>query len=83
MSTLPQRCVANPACGWCGDKNSCIPGTDRGPLAPCLRQTYLFNAPGSAWNPLRASQININTEEKLRITAHPDFNLVKPGNTYN
>jgi hypothetical protein len=83
MSTLPQQCVSNPACGWCGDKNSCIQGTNRGPLAPCLRSTYLFNAPGTAWNPLKASTININTEGKLNIVGHPDFNRAKSSGKYN
>jgi hypothetical protein len=83
MSTEPLACVSNPTCGWCGDKNRCIPGTNNGPLAPCLKNTYLFNSPGSGWNPLKAGTININTEEKLVITAHPDMNRVKPENTYN
>jgi hypothetical protein len=82
MSTVPQQCVANPACGWCGDKNSCIQGTNRGPLSPCLRNTFLFNSPGSAWNPLKASQININTEGRLNIVGHPNLALVK-ANKYN
>ena len=81
LSTLPQQCVANPSCGWCGDKNSCIQGTDRGPLAPCLKSTYLFNKPSQFWNPINASQININTQGKLHITAHPDVERAKF--TYN
>lgn len=83
MSSLPQQCVANPKCGWCGDKNSCIQGTNRGPLSPCLRNTYLFSSPGAAWNPLRAGTINIDTKGKLLLTAHPDMNRVRPGNKYN
>ncbi len=83
MSTLPQACVNNSKCGWCGDKNSCINGTFNGPLAPCLRETYLFNAPSKNWNPLRAGTININTEEKLLITAHPDVKRVLTNQPYN
>jgi hypothetical protein len=83
MSTVPQQCVGNPACGWCGDKNSCIQGTNRGPLAPCLRNTFLYNTPGSNWNPLKAGTINIDTKGKLLITAHPDMNRVISTNTYN
>jgi len=83
MSTLPQACVNNPNCGWCGDKNSCIAGTFNGPLAPCLKSTYLFNAPSNNWNPLHASTININSEGKLLLTAHPDVSRILQNKPYN
>jgi len=78
LSTLPQACVNNGSCGWCGDKNSCIPGTFNGPLAPCLKSTYIFNAPNDHWNPIHAGTININTtnndkSKQLVVTSHPDF----------
>jgi hypothetical protein len=82
FSDEPQACVHNSKCGWCGDKNSCIPGTFNGPLAPCLKSTFLFNAPSKEWNPLKAGTININTEEKLIIAAHPDMGRVI-SNPYN
>lgn len=82
MSTEPQACVHNPNCGWCGDKNSCIPGTFNGPLAPCLRSTYLFNSPSKAWNPVKAGTVNIDTQEKLVVTSHPDFERIHT-NLYN
>ena len=82
MTTIPQACVNNGNCGWCGDKNSCIAGTFNGPLAPCLKSTYLYNAPSLNWNPLRAGTINIDTTPKLGeretlvVTQHPDFQRV-------
>ena len=86
MSTVPSECVTNPRCGWCGDKNRCIEGTSRGPLAPCLQSTYLYNKPSSDWNPLRASTINIdtriNSKPQLVLTNHPDFNRART-NPYN
>jgi len=83
MSSMPQACVSHAKCGWCGDKNSCIEGTNRGPLSPCLKSTFLFSSPGANWNPLRASTININTEGKLLLTAHPNMDRAKFSNKYN
>ncbi len=79
-------CVTRPQCGWCGDKNKCIDGTSRGPLAPCLKSTFLYNKPTSDWDPLRAGTINIYTKrgekDYLHLAAHPDFNRVTT-NYYN
>jgi len=83
MGTEPNGCVSNPGCGWCGDKNSCIPGTNRGPLAPCLKNTYLYNSPGADWNPLKAGTINIDTKGLIKITAHPDMGLIHSNKPYN
>ena len=83
MSSVPQACVHNSKCGWCGDKNTCVAGTFNGPLAPCLKSTFLFNAPSKNWNPLRASMININTGGALLLTAHPDMSRVLANNPYN
>jgi len=79
---MPQACVNNGKCGWCGDKSSCIAGTFNGPLAPCLKSTYLFNAPSKNWNPINAGTINIDTKEKLVVTWIPDFNKLIT-NPYN
>lgn len=57
-STEPSKCVHNMKCGWCGQSNSCIPGSSSGPLAPCLRNTYLYTAPSSEWSPLKSGTIN-------------------------
>lgn len=88
MSTLPSQCVSKPQCGWCGDKNKCIEGTSRGPLAPCLQSTYLFNKPSTDWNPLRASTINIDTRDangkpQLIVDHNPDMERTKTNLVYN
>jgi len=83
MSSMPQACVSHAKCGWCGDKNKCISGTFNGPLSPCLKQTFLFNAPSKDWNPLRAGTINIDTKGALLLTAHPDVSRVLTNNPYN
>ncbi len=82
MSTEPQACVNNPQCGWCGDKNSCIQGTFNGPLAPCLKSTYLFNAPTKNWNPILAGTVNIDTKEKLIVAPRPEMTRART-KTYN
>ena len=87
LSTIPEACVNNGNCGWCGDKNSCIAGTFNGPLAPCLKSTYLFNAPSQNWNPINAGTINIDTTknlgaDKLVVTQNPDFGRIHT-NPYN
>lgn len=63
-TTDPQSCVHNSKCGWCGDKNNCIEGNSSGPLAPCMRNTFLYMAPTPEWNPLKASTINILAVDK-------------------
>ncbi len=82
LSTNYAQCIENPHCGWCGDKHKCIDGTSRGPLAPCLRSTYLFNFPTKNWHPLRAGTINIDGQEKLKVTHNPDFTRART-NVYN
>ena len=81
LSTVPNQCVHNSGCGWCGSSNSCIPGNNRGPLANCLRSTYLFTTPSKDWNPLKAGTINIHAVDRhdeplLRITQTPDLSKV-------
>jgi len=81
MSTVPSQCVHNSSCGWCGSSSSCIPGNSRGPLANCLRSTYLYTAPSAEWNPIRAGTINIRAVDKggnpvLTMTETPDLSKV-------
>ena len=83
LSSNPPACVNNSHCGWCGDRSSCIPGTSRGPLAPCLRNTYIFNNNSPTWNPLKAGTININHGGAIQLTGHPDLNLVHVNKPYN
>ena len=58
-STAPADCINNNGCGWCGQSNTCVPGTSSGPLAPCLRNSFLYTNPPKDWNPLKASTLNI------------------------
>lgn len=46
-------------CGWCWSTQSCIPGNDKGPSAPCLRGRYEFGSPKETWNPLNTDNVNI------------------------
>ena len=85
LSTIPSQCVHNSNCGWCGSTGTCIPGNNRGPLANCLRSTYLYTAPSQNWNPLKAGTININAVDTkgksvLRITQTPDLSKLKVRN---
>jgi len=48
------------ACGWCGSSANCIAGNNLGPLAPCLRGTYKFTAPGADWNTLNTNDYSSN-----------------------
>jgi len=80
-STIPNQCVHNSHCGWCGSSNTCIPGTSRGPLANCLRSTFLYSAPSDTWNPLKAGTVNIRALDKkersvLHIAPNPDLRNV-------
>ncbi len=66
-SLKPQLCVGNAQCGWCGQNNSCIPGTPSGPLAPCFKDTFLYSAQNPNWNPFRAGTVNIRAwDDKKR-----------------
>jgi len=47
-------------CGWCASSNSCIPGNNLGPLAPCMRGQFKFTAPNSQWNPLNTENVSIS-----------------------
>ena len=81
LSTIPDQCVHNSGCGWCGSNSRCIPGNSRGPLGNCLRSTFLYTKPSKDWNPLKAGTININAIDKddqplLRLTHTPDLSKV-------
>jgi hypothetical protein len=86
-SSIPQNCVHNSGCGWCGQKNSCIPGNIYGPLAPCLRNTFLFTAPTPEWNPIKAGTLNILSLDKqgnpqTHLTWEPSLNKIDVNNPY-
>ncbi len=86
--TNPQGCVHNSKCGWCGDKSKCIPGTSSGPLAPCMRNTFLYTAPSANWNPLKAGTINILAiDEKqnplIHITHEPNLSKTEVFSPYH
>ena len=86
-TTVPNNCVHNSKCGWCGEKNSCIPGNEAGPLAPCLRNTFLYTAPFPEWNPLRAGHINIHAVNSQgipqnHITWEPNLSKMDVNNPY-
>ena len=87
-STQPHSCVQNMKCGWCGQSNSCIPGSQSGPLAPCLRNTFLYTAPTSDWSPFKANTINtlaINEkgESLTHIVPEPTLGKVNVYAPYN
>ena len=87
-STNPSSCVHNMKCGWCGQSNTCIPGTLSGPMAPCLRNTFLYTAPSSEWSPLRASSINtlavnMKGEALNTITHEPNLSKANVWKPYN
>jgi hypothetical protein len=46
-------------CGWCASSKSCIPGNNLGPLAPCIRGSFKFSAPGQDWNPLSHNNVKV------------------------
>ncbi len=76
----PHSCVHNMKCGWCGQSNTCIPGSQSGPLAPCFRNSYLYSAPTSEWNPFKASTFNtltLNEKGEPLISIVPEPNMSK------
>jgi hypothetical protein len=87
-NTQPASCVHNMKCGWCGQSNTCIPGTSAGPMGNCLRNTYLFSSPSAEWNPLKAGTINILAVNQKgvplnHIVAEPNLNRVAVNAPYN
>ena len=87
-STEPGSCVNNSSCGWCGQSNNCIAGNSSGPLAPCLRSTFLFTNPPKDWNPLKAGHINILAKNKRgeplnHIVPEPKLSNVDTFKPYN
>jgi hypothetical protein len=86
-TTNPPSCVHQSGCGWCGEKNSCVSGTSSGPLAPCLRNTFLYSMPTPEWNPLKAGTINILAVDSQghplnHITHEPNLRTVDVYNPY-
>ena len=59
-TTKEEVCLHQGSCGWCGSSNSCIPGNNLGPLAPCLRGTYKFTSPNSNWNPIQGQESQVS-----------------------
>jgi len=87
-STQPGACVHNMKCGWCGQSNTCIAGSQSGPLASCLRSTFLYSAPSSDWNPLKAPAVNIlavnqKGESQTTIVPEPTLGNVNIYQPYN
>jgi hypothetical protein len=86
-TTNPNSCVKQSGCGWCGEKNTCISGNFQGPLAPCLRNTFLFQMPSPEWSPLKAGTINILAVDKKGqpqniITPEPNLAKIVVFNPY-
>lgn len=59
LISTPSDCIHNSSCGWCGSTNTCISGTNLGPLEPCVKSSYIFSAPYPNWNP----QTNVVNEQ--------------------
>ena len=83
----PPSCVKQAGCGWCGEKNSCVSGSTSGPLAPCLRNTFLYSMPSPEWNPLKAGTINILSlnskgQPQNTLTPSPDVSKLDVFNPY-
>lgn len=81
-STQPRDCVNKPGCGWCGQSNQCIGASPLGPIAPCIRSSFIYNLPTPDWNPLKAPAINIHAQDKngnsmLKVTWEPELQFAK------
>ena len=86
-STQPRACVSKAGCGWCGQNNQCIEASPLGPIAPCARNTFLYNMPTKEWNPLKAKAINIlaldnNGGSMLKVTHEPELKLAPVNKPY-
>lgn len=58
----PTDCLRTSYCGWCGQTNGCVAGTQLGPSQPCLKSTYTFGSPIQPLNPLgRDSRSDVNS----------------------
>jgi hypothetical protein len=47
----PTDCIHQSNCGWCGSSNSCITGSNVGPMEPCVKGSYIFTPPMPNWQP--------------------------------
>lgn len=86
-TTNPPACVKQSKCGWCGEKNSCVSGTNTGPLGNCMRNSFLYSMPSPEWNPLKAGTINIlsvdtNGQPMTHLTPEPNLRGVDVYNPY-
>jgi hypothetical protein len=77
-TTEPRGCVNQKGCGWCGENNKCIAASPLGPIAPCVRSTFIYTMPSAEWNPLKAPAINIlaldnNGNSLLGVTHEPNL----------
>jgi len=71
-------CFSATSCGWCGSSNTCIPGTDLSPLAPCSDNTYLFSAPAD-YKALEYSEAWAKDgEHHVNIDINHNWNMVHP-----
>ena len=61
---VPIECTLNQRCGWCGENRKCISGTPIGPMEPCMRKQYIFNAPSKDWDPLNSHSYNAYAETR-------------------
>jgi hypothetical protein len=87
-STEPHSCVHNINCGWCGQSNTCVPGSSSGPMGRCLYNTFLYSSPSPDWNPLKASTLNVlavneKGEALNHIVPEPYMNKVAINAPYN
>ena len=64
-TSIPELCVKQSSCGWCGSNVSCIKGSNLGPQAPCNRGQFFFTAPDRNWNPLSHENVSISRKEIL------------------
>jgi len=58
-TTIPELCMKQSSCGWCGSSNTCIPGNNLGALAPCLAGKFFFSAPDQNFNLLSHNNYSI------------------------
>lgn len=64
-TTKKEACFMAQGCGWCASSNSCIIGNNLGPLAPCLRSSYVFTSPAQDWNPYDHDQIETKRQNVM------------------
>jgi hypothetical protein len=83
----PHGCTRNSGCGWCGQNNTCVAGSEKGPIGDCLRKTFLYSSPSNEWNPLKAWDVNVLAVDKkgqplVSQTWEPELNKIDVNNPY-